>query len=272
MTTKLSPAGYFRSGIAYNRYGSGQRILVALQGLVFEHKPLTGWVAHMSPGPYRFLEKEYTIYQVIPKRGLPDGYTLKEIAADYAQMIREEFAGPVDVIGISTGGSIAQHLAADYPELVRRLVIHSSAHRLNAEARAVQLRLAELACQGQWRAAYQELFSFLIERKGLMKVLGKPAAWLGALLTAAVWLPEDSADLETVVRAEDQHEFQSRLGEIIAPTLVAAGEKDPFYTPTLFRETAEGIPNAVLILYQGMGHPASGKIFERDVRFFFTRE
>jgi len=30
----------------------------------------------------------------------------------------------------------------------------------------------------------------------------------------------------------------SRLGEITAPTLVIAGERDPFYSPALFRETA----------------------------------
>ena len=57
------------------------------------------------------------------------GYTFNDMAADYAAMIREEFGGPMDVIGVSTGGSIVQHLAADHPDVVRRLVIHSSAHR-----------------------------------------------------------------------------------------------------------------------------------------------
>ncbi len=51
----------------------------------------------------------------------------------------------------------------------------------------------------------------------------------------------------------------------MAPTLVVAGDKDPFYTEALFRETAEGIPHARLILYKGMGHPAAGKQFEQDV-------
>jgi hypothetical protein len=33
-----------------------------------------------------------------------------------------------------------------------------------------------------------------------------------------------------------------------------------------------GIPNARLILYPGMGHPASGKQFERDVLAFLRAE
>jgi pimeloyl-ACP methyl ester carboxylesterase len=59
-----------------------------------------------------------------------------------------------------------------------------------------------------------------------------------------------------------------RLAEIRVPTLVVGGDNDPFYTQRLFRETAEGIPNARLILYQGMGHPAFGKQFRRDVLAF----
>ncbi len=56
---------------------------------------------------YKFLENDYTLYGVLRKPGMPQGYTLKDMADDYAVMIREEFGGPVDVLGISTGGSIA---------------------------------------------------------------------------------------------------------------------------------------------------------------------
>ena len=63
-----------------------------------------------------------------------------------------------------------------------------------------------------------------------------------------------------------------QLDNLAAPTLVSAGERDPFYSAALFRETAEGIPNARLILYPGMGHPASGKQFKRDVLAFLQEE
>jgi hypothetical protein len=49
---------------------------------------------------------------------------------------------------------------------------------------------------------------------------------------------------------------------------VIAGDRDAFYSERLFRETAEGIPHSRLILYPGMGHPASGKQFQRDVLAF----
>ena len=84
----------------------------------------------------------------------------------------------------------------------------------------------------------------------------------------ALHAPQDPSDLVVTVEAEDRHNFRDRLGEIAAPTLVVAGTEDPGYTVELFRETAEGIPNGRLILYEKMGHPASGKQFKRDVLQF----
>ena len=55
------------------------------------------------------------------------------------------------------------------------------------------------------------------------------------------------------VAAEDTFDASPELHRITAPTLLVAGGRDRFYTPELFRETAEGIPNARLRLYQDKG-------------------
>lgn len=135
MTQSQKTAGYFRSGLPYNRLGRGPRTLVVFQGLLFENKPLTGLSARLMLSTYNFLLKDYTTYVVTRKPGLPDGYSMQDMADDYAAMIRKEFGEPVDVIGTSTGGSIAQHFAADHPDLVRRLVLHASAYTLGTRPR-----------------------------------------------------------------------------------------------------------------------------------------
>ncbi|TVQ64846.1 MAG: hypothetical protein EA379_00710 [Phycisphaerales bacterium] len=91
--------------------------------------------------------------------------------------------------------------------------------------------------------------------------------WLFSPLLA-LGAPRDPGDLVVTVEAEDRFRFRDRLGDISAPTLVVAGELDPFYTPDLFRETAAGIGSARLALYPGQGHPAQGRRFERDVLAF----
>ena len=267
MRAAKATAGYFRGGLPYNRSGHGPRPLVVFQGLLFENKPQPALMVRFVRF-YRFLEEEYTVYEVLRRPGMPRGYTMKDMADDYAGMIREEFGEPVDVIGVSTGGSIALHFAADHPDLVRRLVIHSSAHALSDEAKRLQMRVAHLAQQRRWVKASAVMLSPLLPDQGVTKYLSGPTVWLASLLLGLLAAPKDPSDLVVTVEAEDKHDFEDRLGEISAPTLVVAGERDPFYTEALFRETAEGIPNARLILYPGTGHPASGKQFGRDVLAF----
>jgi pimeloyl-ACP methyl ester carboxylesterase len=259
-------SGYSHNGLPYKRSGHGPRPLVIVQGLTFEHTPQA--IMLMM---YKFLENDYTLYGVLRKPQPPHGYTLGDMADDCAVMIREEFGGPVDVLGLSTGGSIVQHLAADHPDLVRRLIIHSSAHTLNAMAKTMQLEIGRLAQQGQWRKAWAILIRAVLPQTGIAKWLSLPLVWLSATLLS-LNAPKDPSDVVVTVEAEDKFAFKDRLAEIAAPTLVAAGGSDPFYTPALFRETAEGIPNGKLCLYENKGHPAGGKQFRRDVLAFLRGE
>jgi len=264
----MAAAGYFDNGLPYNRYGHGPRTLVVLQGLVFENKPMPARLSNLFPRTYGFLEDEYTTWIVLRKPSLPAGYTLRDMSDDYAVEVRRQFGQAVDLIGISTGGSIAQHFAADHSDLVRRLVLHSSAHTLSEAGKASQLRLEHLAQERRWKEAYSETFHFMSDRGGSRKLTTEAAVWFESLFAGWLMTPDDPSALVVTIEAEDKHDFKGRLGEIAAPTLVAAGDSDPFYDAALFRETASGIPNAKLVLYEGMGHPAAGSRFQRDVREF----
>jgi pimeloyl-ACP methyl ester carboxylesterase len=265
MSSGRANTGYFRNGCPYSRMGRGPEPFVIFQGLEFENKPPSRLVAWGVLGGYKFLGEAYTVYAVGRKANLPDGYTLADMASDYAAMVREEFGQPVDVMGVSTGGSIALHFAADHPDLLRRLIIHSSAHTLSPSAKGLQIRVARLAELGRWREAYATLFEPMLPAHAL----GLALAWIGSSLMA-LGAPRDASDLVVTVEAEDVHAFKDRLSEITAPTLVVAGSDDPFYTEALFRETAAGIPNARLVLYAGKGHVPTGKQFEQDVRAFLS--
>ena len=261
---RRSPSGIFRGGLPYARFGHGPRPLIVFQGLTPENK-----ADKLTAMMYRFLAKQYTVYAVNRRPGLPQGYTLGDMGDDYARMVREEFGGPVDVIGVSTGGSIALHFAADHPDLVRRLVLHSAAHALNDDAKRVQLEYARLAGLGQWRAASSLMVGVMVPRTGWISRLRTPlvraAAWLMSLKT-----PNNASDLRVTVDAEDKLAFRGRLHQITVPTLVGGGTKDPFYSAALFRETAAGIPNARLALYAGLGHAMLGKDFHREVLSFLS--
>lgn len=262
-------AGLSGSGLPFNRFGGGPARLIVFQGMQFENRPLSGLPLRFLRGLYRPLETDYTIDVVTRRSRLREGYSLRDMSNDYATMIRDEIGSPVDLVGLSTGGLIAQHFAAEHPDLVRRLVLHSSAYRLSDEGRQLQLRVGDLARERRWREAYAMLLAFMSPRRTAPGRIDRLAVWLFAPFGGLLFgKPTDPSDLLVTYEASNGHDFRDRLTEIEAPTLVAAGDRDPFYTPALFRETAEGIPNARLILYGGGGHPASGKRFAQDLLSF----
>jgi pimeloyl-ACP methyl ester carboxylesterase len=189
------------------------------------------------------------------------------MAADYARIIEGEL-GPSHVVGFSTGGEIAQYVALDHPGAVRSLALIVSASRLSDEGRRVCERWQTLTRENRWRELRSDMAASTVTgetnkrlAKAFMKVFGRFV--LGA--------PEDPSDFLTTLEADLGHDTTDRLPEISAPTLVVGGSEDPFYSESLLRETAAGIPDATLRVYQGVGHgvPKERKRqYESDVLAF----
>jgi pimeloyl-ACP methyl ester carboxylesterase len=97
------------------------------------------------------LARAFTVHRVGRRVGLEPGTTMSDLVNDYAGALEEEFGDPVNVLGISTGGSLTLQLATDRPELVRRLVVAGAAYRLSEHGREFQRRVAELAAAGDRR-------------------------------------------------------------------------------------------------------------------------
>ena len=264
MAKPATATGYFENGLPYVRIGSGPRNLVIFEGLSFNHKPPSGMMLRMARSSYKSYVQDFTVYSVNRKPNLPKGYSMRDMSEDYATMIKQEFDGPVDVMGVSTGGPMAQHFAADHPELVNRLVLASTGYRLLERSAELQMRVAELATKGKWSAASVALIGTVFG--GIKGFFFKVVAWLfGKRFLGSGEFPLDGV---VEIEAEDKHDFTDRLAEITVPALVIGGEDDFFYN---VKELADGIPNAKLILYENAGHDAMmKKQFSEDVLAFLT--
>ena len=189
------------------------------------------------------------VWSIDRRHDLLPGTTIADIAADYAHTIESLFSEPVDVMGISTGGSIALQLAADFPHLIRRLVLVSSAHRLSDHGRQTQREVAALLRKGQARRAA----SVFLANTGSTRFDHALRGWAGLIAPRAV-VGHLDPDLLAILDAEDLFDLESRLDTIEAPTLIAGGERDGFYSPELFETTSKRMPNAQLTIYPGAGH------------------
>ncbi|MBF6072022.1 alpha/beta fold hydrolase [Nocardia farcinica] len=231
-------------GLPYRALGSGPP-LVFLRWFTPDHANPAGLMARAEIAALAPLAAHRRVYAVNRAPDMPSGTTMAEIADDHAAALRTEFSAPVDVLGISSGGSVALQLAADHPDVVRRLVVAASASRLEERARVAQLRYAEAAAAG---------------KRALHHMEPEPRTVRARINAAVMWLldplarPRNPADALAFVRAEDAFDVTDRLAAITAPTLVIGGERDEFYSPEAFRRTADGIPDSRLVIVPGAGH------------------
>jgi pimeloyl-ACP methyl ester carboxylesterase len=261
--------GQLGVGLPCLSFGDGPP-LVVFPGLGMTNANPTGFQRWGELRLLAPLAHAFTVYRIGRRVGLEPGTTMTDLANDYAGAL-EEFAGTVDVLGISTGGSIALQLAADRPELVRRLVVAGAAYRLSEQGREFQRRVAALAAAGDRRKMSQMQAPDVAESPLGRRIAGGILWLAGPLFIRRSWNP---SDMIATIMAEDIFDIGDRLGEITAPTLVIGGGRDRFYPPQLFRETAEGIPNARLILYENRAHGGTfaDRRFGRDAVAFLKAE
>ncbi|MEV4060120.1 alpha/beta fold hydrolase [Nonomuraea dietziae] len=229
--------------------GSGEPLIV-LRGFAANHANPKGMERPLELKIVKPLAERFRVHAVTRAPGMRQGTTMAEIATQHAEALMEEFGEPVNVLGLSSGGSLALQLAADHPHTVRKLVVAGAGHRLTDLTRRVQRRYTEVAATGR-RSLH--LLAPLMTGSRLGQLALTPALWL----MDPMMRPSDPADPLAFARAEDSFSIRDRLSEITAPTLVINGDRDLAYTPEIFRETAEGIPDCRHIVYPGASHMGS---------------
>jgi pimeloyl-ACP methyl ester carboxylesterase len=202
---------------------------------------------------------------------LPENYLFDKMADDYAKLIRREFKEPVDVMGISTGGQLAHYLAANHPDVIRKLVIISAAYRLSERGVKIERKAAEYFKQGKYGKSLAAILDFLFSSKITRSIAKIFTRLFGKKVIGKIEYPNDFLN---EIQADREMDFKDRLEEIKAPTLMMCGESDIGYSAEDVRMTAEGIPNAELILYKGYGHNlilSNRKQVQKDILEFLKK-
>lgn len=227
--------------------GSGAR-LVMLAGLTPEAGVSAGWLRRVHESAMQPWTQRREVFYLNRRPGLPLGMSMSALASEHARALREAFNEPVDLLGASTGGSIAQQLAAEHPDVVRRLVLVSTGCRLGPVAKLAQRQIAARVRAGAYRQAVATMFAALAPA-----ALQIPAGLVGWSLASRVSSATGLQDMAITIEAEDEFDL-ARLPAVQAPTLLVAGGRDRFYDRELLETTASLIPGCVLEIYPMRGH------------------
>ncbi len=247
--------------MAYASFGCGDRALIILPGLSDGLATVRG-KALLLAKPYHRFFSQFTVYMFSRKDFMPAGYSIRDMAADQAEALRQLRIQKASVMGVSQGGMIAQYLAIDQPELVEKLILAVTSPCVNETIEKNVKKWIGFAEQGKHR----ELMIDTAEKSYSLRYLKKYRKIYP--LIGAVGKPSNYDRFLINARAILDFHADEALDRIICPTLIIGGENDQIVGIQASYEMKKQIGKSELFVYPGLGHAAYEEAKDFNQRVF----
>ena len=251
----------------YIRFGGGPETLVILPGLSV--KSVMGSADAIAEA-YSVMTKRYTVFLFDRRRGLPDVYTISDMARDTSEAMKELGISGADVFGASQGGMIAMELAIRYPKLVRALALGSTAARVDEKREGVIGRWISYAKAGDARSLWLDFGESLYPRDVFL-------VSRDALISAAdATTDEELRRFVILASGTRAFDITGSLCKIGCPVLLLSSDDDKVLGSDAGDEIAHqlgGRPDFERFVYSGYGHAAfdTAPDYKERLLSFFER-
>ena len=229
------------------QFGSGNEDLVMIPGLGDGITTVKG-KALMGSVMFRRYCKKYRVTLISRKTQLESDATTASMAKDQYLAMQALGIRKAHIVGVSMGGMIAQHLAADHPEVVDKLVLVVTSP---TSCELIQENI------GRWigfaqMGAFLGLMIDITEKAHPEKYLKRLRPLYPYMGTAAKKLDIERFCIQA--RACGSHDASDKLSEIQAPTLIIGGGADRTVGPGGSHLLHRMIGGSSLKMYEDQGH------------------
>ena len=203
----------------YVTFGTGNQPLVIIPGLGDGLQTVKGMAMPFSI-TYRLLAERYKIYVFSRINELRQNYTTRDMAVDVAEAMETLNLDAAYVMGISQGGMIAQWLAANFPEMVEKLVLAVTTAKLNNLGRERISCWLNLSQSGTYKDLMIDIarHSYTTKSFGKFKYLYRIMGIFGHI--------KDKQRIDIQALSCLKHDSLAFLEKINCPTLIVGAEKD----------------------------------------------
>jgi pimeloyl-ACP methyl ester carboxylesterase len=176
-----------------------------------------------------------------------------------------------DIVGFSLGGMIAQQLGAEYPDLVRKIILLGTGPRGGEGMVFDELSIEELSDPVAllMNAFFTQSEASQASGRAYIERLGNRTANRDTPVSGQAATAELAAIREWgVIPATGRFAMLPKIGQ---PTLIVHGTKDVVVTPINAFLLAQHLPDAQLIMYPDASHGAQSQhaeIFLEHVKLF----
>jgi 3-oxoadipate enol-lactonase len=163
---------------------------------------------------------------------------------DLADDVAGAYAGALDVVGVSMGGMVAQHLALRHPDRVRSLLIACTGAAVDPGVMLERARATEAG-------GIEGVLESTLARWFTPSALAEEPEHRGVAYARRTLLALEPGAFADGWRTMAGHDVRSRLDEIRAPATCLCGTDDVVGTPERVGELAGGVRNGRFVMREG---------------------
>ena len=185
----------------------------------------------------------------------PEGpYSVPQMAGDVVGLLDALEVPRAHVFGISLGGMIAQELAIEHAGRVDTLILGCTTPGSCHAAGVAKLHSDVSAFRDSNGQGSLEWLSDFLKRLWTEEALTESTAELQDFVLSLIRFPPTAHGLSNQADAVLDHDTYDRLDQIRSRTLVMTGDADALIDPRNSEILAERIPNAELLIFEGLRH------------------